>query len=137
MAKRIFSIVVALLVSMAIIMGFEQLGGLLFKTPAIDPKDNKTISDMMQHMPIAAFLWLLLGYAVSSFLGGLIATFISGRKQSQPAMIVGAFLLVGGIMNFIMIPYHPIWVMITAVLLFIPCAWLGYLVAKKKKETAA
>ena len=133
MGKRILAVVVAILAAMAVIMGFETLSGVLFKTP----NEPKSIAEMMANMPAAAYLWLLLGYVVSSFIGGLVATYISGRNQAQPSIIVGAVLLVGGIMNFIKIPYHPVWVMITGVLLFIPCAWLGYLLAKQKKEKAA
>ena len=137
MAKRILSVVVALLIAFAVITGFEMLGPTLFKTPVVDPRDPKTISDMMEHMPLAAFLWLLLGYALAAFLGGLVGTYLSGRNNYQPALLVGVFLAVGSIMNFIKIPYHPIWFMATNILLYVPCAWLGYLIAKEKKVQAA
>ena len=137
MAKRILSIVAALLVAFIIITGFEELGPILFKTPVIDSRDPKTISDMMQHMPLAAFLWLLLGYALAAFLGGLVATYISGRDNILPAIMIGVFLIVGSIMNFIQIPGHPIWFIVVNILLYLPCAWLGYLLAKKKEVKAA
>jgi hypothetical protein len=132
--KRIIAVVVALLVAFAVIGGFEKLGPVLFKTPVIDSRDPKTISDMMASMPMAAFIWLLLSYAIASLLGGVIATYISGREKIQPALIVGAFLMVGGIMNFIIIPYHPIWFMVVNMLEYIPFALIGYAVVKKKKE---
>ena len=136
MAKRIFAVVIALAVAFGIILGFEQLGGVIFKTPGLDPRNPKTISDMMTNMPIAAFVWLLLGYAVSAFLGGLVATFIAGRNNVQPALIVGTFLTVGGIMNLIMIPYHPVWFMVVSILIYVPFAWLGYMAAKAKTQPA-
>jgi hypothetical protein len=83
-------------------------------------------------MPIAAFIWILLGYAVSAFAGGLIATLISGRRKALPAIIVGAVLMVGGIMNLIMIPYHPVWFMIANLIVYLPFAWLGYFFIRKK-----
>lgn len=133
MAKRILSVIAALAVSFAIIIGFESVSGFLFKTPGLDPRNPQTVSDMMASMPLAAFLWLLLGYAVSAFAGGVVATFLSGRNNVQPALIVGAALTVGGIMNLIAIPYHPLWFMITNVLIYLPFAWVGYLITKKKK----
>jgi len=47
---------------------------------------------MLANMPVAAFLWLLLGYGVASFLDGLLAAFISGRTKAQPALIVDAIM---------------------------------------------
>ena len=137
MAKRILAVVIALAVSMLIIMGSEQLGGIMFKLPAVDPKDPKSLSDMIQQMPLAAFVWLLFGYVLSAFIGGLIATYISGRKLAQPALLIGAFLTVGSVMNLISIPGHPVWFMVVNVLLCIPSAWLGYLIAREKKVQAA
>jgi hypothetical protein len=133
MAKRIISVSVALIVAFIIIMGFEMLGGIIFKT-AFDPKDGKSVSDMMVSMPIAAFLWLLLGYGIAAFLGGLVATFIWGRTKAQPALIVGAFLTVGGIMNFISVPGHPVWFIVVNVPEYVPLAWLGYFAVKQKEE---
>jgi hypothetical protein len=117
---------------MALIAGSEYLGGMIFQHPAVDMKDPKTISNMMTSMPVAAFIWILLGYAFSSFVGGLIATVISGRQKMNAALIVGAFLMVGGIMNLIMIPFHPMWFMIADVCIYIPCSWLGYMVVRSR-----
>ena len=130
MAKRIISVIVALIVAFAVIMGFEHLSGIIFKTP--DGGVGKSIAEIMANMPMAAFLWLLLGYGVASFLGGLIATFISGRTAVQSALIVGGVLTAGGISNLIMLPYHPLWFMIVNVLEYVPLAWIGFLVARKK-----
>jgi hypothetical protein len=135
MGKRIFSVIIALVVSISLIGAFEYAGGFIFQHPAVDMKDPKTISNMMVSMPIAAFLWILLGYLVSSYVGGIIASFISGREKPQPALIVGAVLMAGGIMNLIMIPYHPIWFMVANVIVYIPFAWFGYLTVKAKPTT--
>ena len=87
----------------------------------------------MANMPVAAFLWLLLGYAMASLLGGIVASFISGRNNYIPALMIGVFLTVGSIMNFIMIP-HPTWFMVVNVLLCVYLlAMIGYAVVKKKK----
>ena len=133
MTKRIISVVIGLAVAMGLVFAFEMVSGVLFKTPAFDPRDPKTISDMMAAMPLAAFLWLLLGHGLAAFAGGLVATFVSGRKTVQAALIVGGCLTVGGIMNLISIPYHPLWFMIADTLIYIPAAWAGFLIAKQKE----
>ncbi len=132
MVKRIIAVVAGIAIAMLVIMAFESAGSLLFKTPDVDPRNPKTISDMMANMPLAAFIWLLLGHAVGVLAGGIMATFLSGRNNVQPALIVGGCITVGGIMNLIAIPYHPLWFMITDTLQYIPFAWLGYLLVKSK-----
>lgn len=136
MAKRLLSVFVGLIVSFAIIMAFEWLSSTLFTTPHIDPRNPKTISDMMAGMPLAAFIWLLTGYAVSSFSGAAIATLLSGRNSVQPSLIIGGALTVGGIMNLIAIPYHPVWFIAVNVPSYILFALLGYWAGKKKPGPA-
>jgi hypothetical protein len=137
MVKRIIAVIAGLAVAIGIIMAFESAGGVLFKTPELDPRNPKTISDMMANMPLAAFIWLLLGHGIGALAGGLIATYIVGRNNVQPALIVGGCITVGGIMNLVAIPYHPLWFMITDTLIFLPLAWVGYLLAKKKNQETA
>ena len=134
MVRRIFSVVFALIVAFGLIMGFEYLGGFLFQHPAIDIKNPTTISDMMASMPLAAFLWILLGYIVSSLVGGIIASLISGRTKVQPSLIVGAVLMAGGFMTIITIPYHPLWFIIANVFAYVPFAALGHLLVRQKEK---
>ena len=134
MARRILSVVLALIVAFGLITGFEYLGGFLFQHPAIDIKNPTTISDMMASMPIAAFLWILLGYVVSSFVGGMTASLISGRTKVQPSLIVGAVLMAGGFMTIIKIPYHPLWFIIASIFVYVPFAALGHLLVRPKEK---
>ena len=134
MTKRILSVVIALIAAFGLIMGFEYLGGFLFQHPAIDIKNPTTISDMMASMPIAAFLWILLGYAVSSLVGGIIASLISGRTKVRTSLIVGGVLMAGGFMNIITIPYHPLWFIIACIFAYVPFSALGYLLVRRKEK---
>jgi hypothetical protein len=135
MFKLILSVVLALVVSVALILGIEMLGGILFKLPMVDPKNQNTIYDMMKNAPLAFFIWLMVGYSLGSLVGGALATYISGRVSMQSAIIVGCFLLVSGLRNMLAIP-HPMWFMITSTIMYIPFAWLGYMIAKKKAEVS-
>jgi hypothetical protein len=134
MFRRILAVVIALIVALGLVMGFEYLGGFLFQHPDVNVKTPTPISDMMANMPVAAFLWILLGYAVSSFVAGLIASLISGRTNVKPALIAGAILMVGGVMNLIIIPYHPLWFIIAHVFAYLPFAAFGYLLVRQKEK---
>ena len=90
-------------------IGFEWAGKFIYPIPkGLNIDDKDAIAQMISEMPIAAFLWLLLGYAVGAFAGGISATILSGRKAQRPAITVGIILTIGGIINLTSIQ-HPFW----------------------------
>ena len=130
--KRIGAVLGGFMAAMVVVMLFEWLGAYVNPMPKdIDYHDPKALADMMNHMPMTAYLWLLLGYVVASIVGGAVATLLSGRSKSMPALIVGAVLTLGGIINFIMLP-HALWFMIVSTLMYIPMALLGYRLCVKQ-----
>ena len=133
--KRIGAVLVGLLIAMVVIGLFEWGGMYIHQAPKVDYHDPKALADMMRDMPLSAFLWLLLGYAVASVSGGVVATLISGREKNLPAMIVGVVLTLGGLMNQTEIP-HPMWFAVVSTLVYVPMAWVGYIVSKKKHPAA-
>lgn len=131
--KRILSVILGFIVASIVIFAFEWIGTYLHPSlQHIDPKDPKAIADMMNQMPFTAFLWLLFGYVVGSFVGGLTATMISGRQNFIPSIIVGIILTAGGIINVVTIP-HPFWFVVISNLAYLPFAWFGYLAVRHKQ----
>jgi hypothetical protein len=48
----------------------------------------------------------------------------------QPAIIVGIVLLLSGLFNLLYLP-HPLWFVVLNLILYVPAAYLGYLLVKK------
>lgn len=129
--KRISSVVLGLFAAIAMISAFEAIGNHLHPLKApVDPKDTQAIAELMSQMPLGAFLWLLLGYVVGSLAGGLIATYVSGRQNFVPPIVVGILLTAGGIVTLVSIP-HPMWFVIVSSFCYVPFAWFGYLLMRK------
>jgi hypothetical protein len=76
-------------------------------------------------------LCLLVGYALGCLAGGAAATLAVGRKNMRPAIITGAVVMIGGVMNLMDIP-HPLWFVIVSQFTYIPFAWLGYVLVKQR-----
>jgi MFS family permease len=130
-AKRILSVVAGAAAAMIIITAFETGSAYIQPMPAhINPADKEAIAQLMNQMPLTYFLWLLLGYVVAAFAGGLVAALVSGRHEPRASMIVGIILTIGGVWNLMEIP-HPIWFMIASTLCYIPLAWLGFRAVRK------
>ena len=129
--KRILAVVTGAIVAMVSIGLFEWVGMYMHPMPkGIDPMNKEAMMRLMGQMPVTFFLWLLLSYVVSSFIGGLVASLIIGRRNRVPAMIVGIILTIGGVFNLMEIP-HPIWFVVLSTICYIPCAWFGFRTVKR------
>lgn len=135
--RRIVGIALGIAVGLGFVMVGDYLSTLVHPWPKdLDYHNRDVIVGYMNNIPITAFLAMLAGYAAGAFLGGLVATLVSGRGPSRPAMIVGIVLTVGNIFNQMQIP-HPIWFAVVSVLMSIPLAWSGWRIVRRAAAPAA
>ena len=133
-SKRVLAVIAGVAVGLTLVMAGDFGSGILAPfLKEIDYTDKQKIAEAMTRVPLSAFLVMLLGYSVGAFLGGLVATLISGREASRPAITVGIILTVGNIFNQMSIP-HPMWFSVVSTLIYIPFAWLGYRLMSKPSE---
>ena len=138
MLKRIASVLIGLVVCLAVIFLLEALSAMIYPPPSgTNIKDPESVRFMMGHMPDAAFLMVLLAYILGCFSGGMVASFISGRKKPTASIIVGCIVFVSGILNVVSLPGQPVWFIVVSFILYIPFAYIGYLVVRKKAGTVS
>jgi hypothetical protein len=131
--RRIVAIFLGLIAAMAVVALTDGIVGKVFPPPAgTNFNDAEAVKAVMLAMPIKAFLLLLVGYAIASFVGGVVATLLSGRQMVRPSVVVGIVLTAGGLMNALALP-HPIWFVAINALIYLPAAWLGYKVSGEPK----
>jgi hypothetical protein len=103
----------------------ELVGSKLYPLPqGLDMKDSHALAAYVAAMPPGAVVFLLLGSALGSFVGGVVATAISGRATLKPGVVVGALVTAGGVLNLVQIP-HPLWLALALLAMYLPFAWLG------------
>lgn len=124
MMKRILAIILGLIISFIIISLFQKLGHKLYPPPeGINMNDKEAIKTLVASMPMGAFIVLLISYMLGAFGGGFIAARVS-KDRIRPSIIVGAVLMLAGLVNVIMIP-HPLWFAILSIIMYIPMAYTG------------
>lgn len=128
--RYILPVVVGAMAAMMLIKVGEYFITAKYFPLHVDVNDKAALATAIASMPSAAFLALLANYAVASFLGGLIAAIVAGRQVMRPSIIVGVVLTLAGLFTVISIP-HPMWFTIVNLLVYIPCASLGYLTVRK------
>ncbi len=125
MGRSILAVVAGLVLGVVIIAAVEYMSHMAYPPPpGLDMKDPEAMKAMVANLPVGALLFLLLAWALGSFGGGWLAARLSQRLQMRHAMIVGALLMLAGIMNMIMIP-HPTWLWVLGITVYLPAAYLG------------
>lgn len=136
MGKRLLSVVAGLAVAFLLIMVMEKISSSVYPISPnvkVETLDRTDFAEIIKNMPIGAFLFILAGYALGSFGGGLTAALIATENRVRSSLIVGAVVMLGGVMNVILIP-HPMWFTICTFLAYLPFAWLGGFIVNKTKS---
>jgi predicted MFS family arabinose efflux permease len=99
------------------------------KNPTIEQLTNYT-----ENIPTFIFIVLVFGWIVAAFIAGIVSTFIDGRTSAKPMMISVGIIQLLTYLNMLLVPGHPIWMVITVTLTFLPAGFIAYLLIRKKKE---
>ncbi|MGZ3699895.1 MAG: hypothetical protein ACXVCH_17515, partial [Bdellovibrionota bacterium] len=103
---------------------------LVFPPPAgMNFQDPQAVAAFIAGLPVAAFLLMLITFALGSLVGGLIATRVSKEPGPRPALMVGILLTAFGIMNLRAVA-HPMWFSVASTLIYCPFSWLGFRIRK-------
>lgn len=112
----------------------ETTGHLMSPPPAdININDMEAIKAYTANAPVIVFVMLIIAYALGSLLGGYIAGLLSTDKKMDNALSVGGILLGLGTFNLFSLP-HPTWVIVVALIVFIPFSWIGGRLSEKKEQ---
>jgi len=97
----------------------------------IPPPEGADITTMeglkasMHLMEPKHFLMPFLAHALGTYSGAIIAAAVAANHKMKFALGIGAWFLVGGIINIILLP-SPLWFTLTDLILaYIPMAYLG------------
>ena len=134
----VLPVVVGTIAGMLLIkLGEDQLQHLYPLPAGIDRNNVEALANAIAGMPKAAFELLLLNYAISSFVAGLAATLVAGRKMMGPSVVVGIILTLSGLFNVITFPKQPVWFSVSNLLIYLPFSLLGYLTVRKTSSNDA
>jgi hypothetical protein len=95
--------------------------------------DREAIRALMASAPVGAFLVVLMGWALGSFVGGVVTAWIARTAPQGHALALGVLLTLAGVANNLMLP-PPAWFWIVSVLVFLPAACLGAQLAPRRTE---
>jgi len=136
MGRKILGVVAGWFTAAAIFLLVEMLATGLAQNPPgnMSHMSSAEIAQYMASLPAGVYIATWIGYIIGSFGGGWMATKVSQVRDNPAfAVIVGVILTVGGILNFFyMRPGQPMWFVILSLLTYIPLAYVGYLLARRR-----
>ena len=117
MLRRIGAVIAGLIAAWLPIGFTETINRHLYPPPpGLDMHSRADIFRYVGTLPTTAFVLVLAGWLVGTFLGTWVAAKIA--RSAIPAYILGAILLAAGIFNTIAIP-QPVWFSIASFLIYI------------------
>lgn len=132
MIRTIAAVLLGLLVALATMLLVEYLGMSLFPLPPGLRLDNEhDLARLVESATLGKKLWVLMGWSLAAFVGGLVAAKISRRHRVGAALSVGALIVAGVALNAALLP-HPAWMTVAGVLLPLPLAWLAARLARPR-----
>ena len=129
MKRNPLAVIISVAAGILLISIMEYLSGKKYLPEGFDSNNQAALIEFIKTAPDAMFWFLIMGYALGSFLGGFIASAISAKQKIKNALTTGSVLMGLGAINLFIIP-HPVWVIITSLLVYIPSAIIAGFIAK-------
>lgn len=133
MTRNIIAVLVGILVGGAVNMGLVNIGPSIIPLPT--GADVTTIEGLKQSMQLFEpknFVFPFLAHALGTLVGALVAAKLAASYPMRLALVIGGFFLLGGIM-MVKMAGGPTWfIAADLILAYIPMAYLGGLLARKK-----
>jgi hypothetical protein len=134
--NKLVSILTGCAAGIAVIFVMDMLGHQMFPPPPeLSLQNPEDLKKFIALMPVGAFLLLLGGAFLGSFVGGIVSAWIARENKFMNVIIVGVVLTALGVLNFMMIP-HPMWFMIASLVIYFAGALGGYKLTMMIKKNA-
>lgn len=123
--RKFLSILLGIILGSIAVFIVETIGHLIFPPPAgIDVTDPEQLKQVIEQLPIGALIFVLLAWAIGSFVGGYVTSKVAKTDSIRFSLITGGVLMAFGVINIVMIP-HPTWFAIIGLSVYLPCAYYG------------
>lgn len=124
--RNILAVVAGVVIGSIVNMALVMAGGQLVPPPAgADVSSMESLKATMHLFQPQHFIFPFLAHALGTLVGAYVAVRLSSSRHMLFAMGIGAFFLLGGISNIMMLG-GPLWfTLLDLIVAYIPAAWLG------------
>lgn len=131
--KNILAIIAGVIFGSLVNMGVIMVSGSIIPPPeGADVSTMEGLKSSIHLFQPEHFAFPFLAHALGTFAGAIVAALIASNHKMKFSLSIGAFFLIGGITNTIILP-SPIWfTLLDLIVAYIPMAYFaGKLVLRK------
>lgn len=123
MLRTVLAGVVGVVVAMLTITLCEFAAHAVYPPPpGLDMTDPTAVAAYAATVPVPALVLVLLGWTLGAFDGALAAALVTRSRARTVALVVGAVVVAGVVVNAMLIP-HPAWLTALGVVLPLAAAY--------------
>jgi len=133
--RSILAVILGFVAATLVMMLIESINGHVLYPEMGKMAEGMTAREqvraLMASAPVGAFLVVLFGWTLGSFVGGYLAAWIGWSAPMTHAVVLGGLLTLAGIANNLMLP-PPMWFWVVSLLVFLPATNAGARLAPRK-----
>ena len=129
MIKNVLGFILGLIVGGILFTLIQMINYLFVPLPAgFDPYDLSSMKELIDNMPVTAWLMLILSYIIGSFGAGFVCGKIAVSRSIIFPIALALMFMLGWTSNIVRIP-HPMWVVVIVYILYFPLTYAGFKMA--------
>jgi hypothetical protein len=134
MLRDILAGVFGVAIAVLIVFLSDELSHMVYPLPAgLDPTDSEALRPYIASLPLGAFLMIMGGWVVATFVGAVVAGRIGTAKTWVYPAVIGGLIFAATTATLIAIP-HPHWFSALSLIAILASAWLAWKVAPTRNS---
>lgn len=130
--RNVLAVIAGIVAGSIVNMSLITISSKVIPTPAgVDVTNFESLKSSMHLFEPRHFLFPFLAHALGTLVGAYAAFIIAASHKIKFALGVGAFFLLGGLANVVMLPSPAWFAVLDLVGAYIPMGWLGGKLAEK------
>ncbi len=130
--RNVLAAIAGVVIGGIVNMGLITISGKVIPPPAgVDVTNFESLKSSMHLFEPKHFIFPFLAHALGSLVGAFVAFIVAASHKIKFAVGLGAFFLIGGIINVFMLPAPTWFAVLDLVCAYIPMGWLGSKLAEK------
>lgn len=129
--RNVLAILAGIVIGSIVNMGIIMLGPSIIPLPeGVDPTSVDSIKANIDKFEAKNFILPFLAHALGTLVGAFLASKVAANNKYLFAMVIGAWFLVGGILNSMAIPGPAWFTALDLLFAYLPMAYLGHRLAR-------
>jgi hypothetical protein len=129
--RNVLAIIAGFIAGSAVNMTIVSFSGSVIPLPeGVDPTDVESLKENMHLFEAKNFIFPWLAHAMGTLAGAWVCCRIAVSNHLRLALGIGAFFMLGGIINAFMLPAPVGFIILDIALAYLPMAYIGSKLAK-------